>query len=173
MTQFQVGDIVRLKNYQTHQRVTHIAPGAQTISTKYLNTEHRYYDRSAGHFEHVKPKQSVKKAPEPMTKIFETKTDPKRYGSFLANDSQGKFVLEMKGNPPTVEAFAEIDIKEVIPYTVEINGAHFIAAEGQFKQGDVIVVGTDFRVVGKIDTGAHSAKKLPANVRRVMMEPVT
>ena len=51
--------------------------------------------------------------------LYATKEEPIRYGTYLTEDSQGRYVLEMKGGGG-VKAFDKDAIEEVVPYTVEL-----------------------------------------------------
>lgn len=52
--------------------------------------------------------------------LYQTKEEKPRFGTFLAKNSKGQMVLEMKGRDGDTEAFDPKDIEEVLPFTVQI-----------------------------------------------------
>lgn len=103
--------------------------------------EHRTW-REAEDFVFFDPQEAQ------MPTLYQTTDKKPRYGTFLTKDSQGRFVLEMKGGGG-VEAFDPADIEEVLPHTVELTRfeggsaggetRHYQIAEGQVKVGDVLL----------------------------------
>ncbi|WP_157385590.1 hypothetical protein [Mesorhizobium sp. STM 4661] len=81
-----------------------------------------------------------------MSKLYQTITEPNRFGSFLAHNSAGQIVLEMKGTSGGVEAFNPDAVEEVRPYTVAaVSGGsprHFITKKGSVDKGDVVLTPT-------------------------------
>lgn len=55
----------------------------------------------------------------PMNKLYQTKGEPVQYGTYLAINSKGRIVLEMKGTAE-VKDFAKNEIEEVKPFTVAL-----------------------------------------------------
>lgn len=96
------------------------------------------------------PEQEPEKEVEPMAKLYQTKDKDPRFGTFLTKNSNGHFVLEMKGENGKVEAFPEDKIEEVLPYTIELSrlgvegspkgsSCHVIGVKGQVKKDDVLL----------------------------------
>jgi hypothetical protein len=163
---FQVGDIVKLRGCTGHQQVT--KAGSSVISTKYLNTRHRYYDRRVSDFELIK-QPKPRPMEDHMNTLFQTKEPKPRYGRFIAENPEGKTVLMMNNG---YEDFDPKDITEVIPYTVQIefsNGQthHYAIQEGQLEVDDLVVMGIHLGRVRKVDTKVRSLKKLAKDLRRV------
>lgn len=84
-----------------------------------------------------------------MAKLYQTKEDTPRFGTFLATNSQNKIVLEMKGSG-TVEAFDPEQVEVVRPYTVKLSylsgipgsktkSVDFIAVKGSVQADDLVV----------------------------------
>jgi len=115
---------------------------ASAMSYHYNNqSEYRTW-READDFVFFDPQEA------PMPTLYQTTDQKPRYGTFLTKDSQGRFVLEMKGGGG-VEAFDPKDIEEVLPHTVELTRfeggdhvgekRHYQMAEGKVKMGDVLL----------------------------------
>jgi len=97
------------------------------------------------------------------------KTNDGKYGTFLTRDSEGNFVLELKGGGGGVAAYLEADLEEVRPYTVEIRGfpkpdhdrvRHYNFKKGSVKVGDIVMqlsTGKYFEVT-KLDSKADARK---------------
>ncbi|MES0134467.1 hypothetical protein NKJ88_05790 [Mesorhizobium sp. M0016] len=81
-----------------------------------------------------------------MSKLYQTIADPNRFGSFLAYNSAGQIVLEMKGAGANVQAFNQDEVEEVRPYTVAaVSGGsprHYITKKGSVDKGDVVLTPT-------------------------------
>ena len=63
--------------------------------------------------------QTTDQKEETMTMLYQTKEDKPRFGTKLATNSSGQFVLEMK-DTGAVEAFDADKLEEVLPYTIAI-----------------------------------------------------
>jgi len=86
-------------------------------------------------------------------KLYQTKEEDPRYGTFLTKNSLGQMVLEMKGEGGKCEGFAEGDIEIVTPHTVELtrigisheekrgqtNSLHIVTKAGQVAKDDVLL----------------------------------
>lgn len=99
--------------------------------------------------------QPSKKEKEAMTKplLYQTKTEPARYGTFLITNSKGEMVLEMKGENGKCEPFAEGDIEVVTAFTVQLtrigftheekrgatNSCNIVANKDQLSKDDVLL----------------------------------
>lgn len=109
-------------------------------------------------------------------KLYQTK-DGKRFGTFLARNSAGKLVLELKDKAGGVEAFAPEEVEVVTPYTIGVHSdggpAHYETPAGSVKVGDLLILGdsgVNFAVVTELDTKKDGAK--PLNARRILTEAV-
>lgn len=115
-----------------------------------------------------------------MNKLYETKEETPRFGTYLAINSAGRLVLEMKGTG-NVETFDKKDVEEVKPYTVRVRygtqnngskGYEFFAKKGEVSVGDLLYL-TDYKefaVVDAVDTKSNRATK-NLHGRRVLSEP--
>lgn len=109
---------------------------------------------------------------EPMTmkdKLYKTVTD-NRYGTGLAIDSDGKFVLKMQ-DTNTFESFMEGDLKRVMPYTFDVQFVtgrsdvtySYRGREGQVEVGDILMLtGSSYSIglVVAINTESEKATKI-------------
>lgn len=123
---FKVGDLVRLKNGKAIMKVLEIGTGLRenTIRAQYLSRldDKDYYHhqpkwRVVTDYVHI---DTTAKESEPMSKLYETVGEPTMFGTKIATNSQGQYVLEMKGKNGEVKAYDPSDLKEVLPYTVTL-----------------------------------------------------
>lgn len=81
-----------------------------------------------------------------MSKLYQTIAEPIQFGAFLAFNSAGQVVLEMKGTGGGVSAFNPDAVEEVRPYTVAaVSGGsprHYITKKGAVEKGDVVLTPT-------------------------------
>jgi hypothetical protein len=102
-----------------------------------------------------------------MSDLYQTKDAEPRFGTKLTENSQGQFVLEMKGEGGKVEAFNPADLVLVIPYTVQLvcvppneSGMHIQSEPGKLNKDDILIStsnGKMFRV-SAVDTKNRSPK---------------
>jgi NADPH-dependent curcumin reductase CurA len=116
-----------------------------------------------------------------MTKLgqlYKVKDSEDVYGTFLTTDSQGRFVLEMKGSE-AIKAFAEDSLEAVRPYTVAIKftgpggstGYHYIATAGQVEKGDIVIIGGSLAEVVALDTKSEEAVERLEG-RKIVTQPL-
>ena len=99
-----------------------------------------------------------------------TKAKPKvEYGNYLATNSTGQLVFEIKGTGE-VKAYAKDKVKEVVPYTVRLSDRQvYETEEGKVKKGDILLMNGAIETVTDIDIKLKgSFPQLTA--RRVMTE---
>ncbi len=116
-----------------------------------------------------------------MTELYQTKTAPERFGTFLAKNSRGEIVLEIKGTGEVV-AFKPDEIEVVTPYTVNLqpldkalSSVHVLATIGEVELQDVLLeldTGIVFRVTA-LDTKAKSPKPNRSKWLKIPASPVT
>ena len=91
------------------------------------------------------------------------------YGTYLATNSEGKFVLEMKGSTE-LKTVNKNEVEEVLPHTVEISfgsdsrGYAFFCDKGKLEVGDIIMrMDSSYKgtigFVTAIDTKSKAATK--------------
>jgi hypothetical protein len=110
-------------------------------------------------------------------KLFKT-LDGKRFGTGLAIDSDGKYVLKMQDNG-NFEAFSESELKRVMPYTFDVefltgntnrqNRYSYRGREGQVEVGNILLLNDSMsiaRVVG-VNTESENATKTFDGVKLV------
>ena len=105
-----------------------------------------------------------------MTKtntLYQVK-DTDRFGTYLATNSKGQWVLEMKDTSKP-EVFDPSNVEEVLPYTVGVKFLtntnnttyHYTSKEGEVNKGDIVFVDrtSGFARVTGVDTKSKSATK--------------
>ena len=116
--------------------------------------------------------------------LFETKDG--KFGTKCGENSEGKWIIEIKGAGGEVKAYDKEDLTEVVPYTVELmrlnsephvkpEKRHYRAEKDSVKTGEVLMQLTTsalWRVVA-IDTKCRSAQSSKNGFVRLMTEPVT
>jgi hypothetical protein len=114
-----------------------------------------------------------------MATLYQTKEETPRFGTKLAVNSAGKYVLEMKGTGEVL-AFAPADVEVVMPYTVRVRMSggktggeyDFFSVPGALKKGDCVgTVGYGIVVVTAVDTKSSRATK-PLRGRKLVSEPL-
>lgn len=99
-----------------------------------------------------------------------------RYGEHIATNSTGDLVLEMKGENGKVETFPKAKVKEVLPYTCVIGGAHWeVPVEAGLEEGDLLLFpeARDFLMVEKVDSQSKRRNQLPRGVRKIASTKIT
>ena len=99
-----------------------------------------------------------------LGQLYQTKEDKPRYGTYLATDTNGDTVLEMKGKTSEFESFKADDIERVIPYTVEISfmggGGDYQVPKDSVEVGDYVLSECNgYGRVTNIDTKQECADK--------------
>jgi hypothetical protein len=103
---------------------------------------------------------------EDMTTLYQTNENPPRFGTLLTKNSEGHFVLEMKGEGGKVEVYSRDNLTEVLPYTASFEplgtGAifHAVIEKGSLKTGDFIVKDNRLFRVFKLNTKKRCASAL-------------
>lgn len=187
---FKEGDLVRLVNGKKPQRVidTHYQKiSGWRIRAAYLEA-HDYVSyppkwRTAR--DYVLYNRASEAEPQEntyMAKLFQINTgdnEPK-FGTYLATNSVGHLVLEIKGTGE-VRAFSPEDVSEVKPYTVALkfvgassrNPTHYRSKPGALERGDMVIfVDGAIAIVTKIDTKQEGAQSLGKGVRKLVTAPL-
>lgn len=184
---FSPGDIVRLKTGKSPQRVVRTRwdqyRKIQQVIAYYLSSESeiRRYQQISGSQEipHAflrhprdqhdfvlwEPETEDQPKEKMMTDLYQVRmqddNETPRFGTKLTENSQGQYVLEMKGEGGKVEAFNPTDLELVVPYTVQLvcvppndSGMHIQCEAGKLEKGDLLILesnGKMFRVAA-VDT---------------------
>ena len=112
-----------------------------------------------------------------MSKLYQTKEETPRFGTLLATNSAGKYVIEMKGTGEVL-TFDKGDVEEVKPYTVRIkfqdssNEYDYLSRKGDVEKGDMIIVDGNGHIakVTAVDTKSDRATK-ELSGRKVVTAP--
>ncbi len=111
-------------------------------------------------------------------KLFETEDG--RFGTYLTENSAGKYVLEMKGKDGDVEAFEPDKVTLVRPHTILVKRIstqakllQWQAKKGVVEVGDLLVNkdGTRYMVL-EVDSNADTNQKAPDGMRKVPTEAI-
>jgi uncharacterized protein YodC (DUF2158 family) len=205
---FQKGDLVRLKNGTAPIVVTN-TNGSNYIEGVYLHgkksTYRHWYDfvdwdhkdeytHREQYFDDyfneigvtinwekygLGPDNSTETGENDMNKLYETNEKKPRYGTHIATNSNGQYILEIKGTNGAVEPWDKDNLKEVKPYVVKLRSSvgncsvYLSAEEGQFVKGEVLIrEDVMFVVVGVgVDSKPDNSFK-PSQFRRVLTEEI-
>lgn len=156
--------------------------------TDYSGESYGSYDsrtwREADDFVHLDPQPE--KEPEmsqPVIALYETKDG--KFGTKCGENSEGKWIIEIKGAGGQVKAYDKEDLTEVVPYTVELmrlnaergvqpEKRHYRAEKDSVKTGDVLMQLTTsalWRVVA-VDTKCRTAQSSKNGFARLLTEAV-
>lgn len=181
---FNVGDIVRLKNGTAPQVVRALLPHASypchwLIKATYQNDpDGDLYGsswRAARDYVKLDPDthedlvfdENEPKRKNDMPKLYQVNAETDTFGTFLAHNSEGQIVLEMKGDGGKVRAFNKSDLTEVKPYTVALTNSmsgqrhvQYRVVKGSLAVGDLVAVKGQILTVAAVNTGASGAPAL-------------
>lgn len=198
---FSPGDIVKLKTGKSPQRIVKIRwdqyQKIWKVFAYYLSSDREIrrhqeitgnYDipdvllrrpRDQHDFELYQPTEEKETV---MTDLYQTKDTTPRFGTKLTENSQGQFVLEMKGEGGKVEAFNPEDLELVVPYTVQLDcvvpgesGMHIQCEKGKLEKNDLLMSVTTGRIyrVSHVDTKNRSPKAGPFQFLKIQGEHIT
>lgn len=183
---FFKGDLVRLKTGKQPMEVSRCTWSASKkewrVYADYLSTRLEYRGavspRSADQFtfHELDAKRTAQKETEQMAKLFQINEGEHKgkFGTYLATNSEGKLVLEIKGGDGAPVALSKADVEEVKPYTVaiNINGSlqTFQVPKGSLAVGDIVINSTlAIGRVSQLDTKSDTHK--PSNgLRKLVTE---
>jgi hypothetical protein len=163
----EVGNIVRLKTgtspmvviYKTHK---------DYISCKYLNSGHVLEFRNIKDF--VMYEEETTQGKDTMTLYQFTVNADTKYGTYLATNSQGMFVIEEKGSGVIYTVNKDV-VEEVMPYTIDVvflgsagdTVYGYLAEANKYNVGEVYLLkaplGHSLVAVVKVDTKSKKATK--------------
>ncbi len=175
MQKFNVGDIVKVKSTGNHYTVVSEAgswyPICEPVPTNYglkrvipnsrreLAKDNLVFVGKASEY-----KEKLKKEKE-MNTLYEFKVmGVTHYGTRLAVNSAGKWVMEVKGQDlPTV--VDKNDCEKVVPYTIKVvsltgssNPCHAVVEKGKYRVGQLFLTNNGIVKVVQLDTGVEGAK---------------
>lgn len=179
---FRVGDHVVLKTGASPQiiREMRVAHGCELqLRTEYLSGLNYRGVKPITRFrpasDYLKVDLISNKEEGKVAKLYQVKGQ-EVFGTYLATNSEGKIVLEIKGANGEPRAFKPDEIEIVQPYTITArsptNGSKsFRVAKGSVEVNDLIIAGGDFFVVTKLDTKNENAQVLKS-ARLVKTSPL-
>lgn len=175
---FKEGDIVRLKAGSSPIRVTHIC--GTYIDGVYVKSDKEVYQRHQDYFVHYEGEATMTNT----NKLFVFKdnfnTNVDLYGHYLATNSQGEWVMEVKGSGQ-IMAIAKDKVQEVLPYTISVKFMDdgttysYLASKDQFPVGFYLVKGysqSSFQIaqVTAVDTKSNKATKEFAPIGKLAVD---
>lgn len=115
-----------------------------------------------------------------MTKIgtlYKT-VDGDTYGTYLATNSQGHYVLEMRDGKGTVKSYEKSAIEEVVPYTFSVkwqgasSDVHYLGEKGKVAVDDLFLCKTHLKYgrVNHVDTKVRECNKVLKAYRMTGLE---
>lgn len=163
---FHIGDIVRLKTGTAPIEVTDAT--AHWITGTYLKSKTEVYLRNTRDFV-MYDKINTTQGKDTMTLYQFTVNNDTKYGTYLATNSQGMFVMEEKGSGVIYTVNKDV-VEEVMPYTIDVvflNSTDtvygYLAETNKYKVGDVYLLktllGHSLVTVVKVDTKSKKATK--------------
>lgn len=163
---FHIGDIVRLKTGTAPIEVTDAT--AHWITGTYLKSKTEVYLRNTRDFV-MYDKINTTQGKDTMTLYQFPVNNDTKYGTYLATNSQGMFVMEEKGSGVIYTVNKDV-VEEVMPYTIDVvflNSTDtvygYLAETNKYKVGDVYLLktplGHSLVTVVKVDTKSKKATK--------------
>lgn len=163
---FRIGDIVRLKTGTAPIEVTDAT--AYWITGIYLKSKTEVYLRNSRDFV-MYDKINTTQGKDTMTLYQFTVNADTKYGTYLATNSQGMFVMEEKGSGVIYTVNKDV-VEKVMPYTIDVvflNSTDtvygYLAETNKYKVGDVYLLktplGHSLVTVVKVDTKSKKATK--------------
>jgi hypothetical protein len=180
---FEKGDIVRLRKGKLPLRVVTCYKITKRYDLMYLHSEDMKYYVPESNI--VAYEEQPEQKENQMTQLYEfvdATTNTTKFGTQLATNSEGKWVMEVKGTGEVLVIPAK-DAKKVMPYTIgvkfEQNGQeyHYLAEKGKYEQGQVFITNSlngnyQIAVIHRINTESDKANKEFTPVARVLTEKV-
>ena len=164
---FKVGDSVRLKNGTAEIEVTKVWVGANSayLDGKYVNSENYVTQRNQDDFVPYDGESKMTST----NKLYTWHHDVDLYGHYLATNSQGEWVMEVKGSGQ-IMAVAKDRVQEVLPYTIGVQFGdskttyHYLADKDKFDVGFYLVrsdLNNNWQIakVTSVDTKSAKATK--------------
>lgn len=175
---FKEGDIVRLKAGNAAIRITYIC--GTYITGRYVKSDNEVYQRHQDYFVHYEGEATVTNT----NKLYVFKDNFNNavdlYGHYLATNSQGEWVMEVKGSGQ-IMAIAKDKVQEVLPYTISVKFVDggttysYLASKDQFPVGFYLVKayshdGWQIAQVTAVDTKSNKATKEFAPIGKLAVD---
>ena len=167
-----VGDLVTHLNGKKPIEVNDISCGWVYGTYESGRTIHHHYYK-------FKPYNQNNKIDTMKEQLFTwTENEQEVYGTKLAVNSAGQYVLEVKGTNQIITKDVD-ELVEVLPYTfmakIGNTECHFTGTAGSLKKGDIIIqsingIATKIWTVKELDTKNKTAKKFVG--RRLVTEAI-
>ena len=175
---FQVGDIVRLKTGTAPIQVTEAT--AYWVSGTYLKSKAEIYLRKANDF--VLYEEATTQGKDTMNTLYQFTADKAvKYGTYLATNSSGMYVMEEKGTG-SIFTVDKSTVEEVLPYTIGVKflGSSttysYFANPETFKVGELYLMeapsGLCLVNITDLNTKSKSATKDFKPISKIQAVPV-
>jgi hypothetical protein len=172
---FNVGEIVKLKTGTAPIKIT--SCNKNFLSGDYLNTNHKIHCRTVNDFELHPDYQQKENAMSNAQTLYQfnlkdtlTGTETQHFGHYLATNSAGQWVMEVRGTGQLVTV-DKASVEEVLPYTVGVkfmNSSstsiyHYFSEKDKFGEGFYLMKDREgYTVIVQLvflDTKSKSATK--------------
>lgn len=161
--EFYVGDVVKLKGGTSELVV--LAVKGDYVTAKYLKSDVTLFNRPVHQFNLVK--KEAKMTDTVKLYQFPSATGEDLYGHYLATNSQGSWIMEVKGSG-TILAVDKAKVVEVLPYSLGVQYCaggtvyNYLAEKDKFTLGFYLYeTSSGWQVVRvvKLDTKSNKATK--------------
>ena len=175
---FKVGDIVRLYSGTAPIEVTEVK--GTYLNGKYIKSENSIYDRHQDNFVSYEREATMTNTNKLYVFKDNFNTNVDLYGHYLATNSQGEWVMEVKGSG-MIMAIAKDKVQEVLPYTINVKFVDsgttysYLANKDQFPVGFYLVKayshdGWQIAHVTAVDTKSNKATKEFAPIGKLAVD---
>lgn len=143
VTKPKIGDVIFYKNGHKVYKIIDSDPFSSEIDIECIHNCRVYSNLSADRFVKAKVVENEDGENEMTNKLFQVVGEEK-FGAYLATNSSGQYVLEIKGNGE-VKAFDKDKLEEVLPWTFSVkfadsnNNYHFRGQKDSVAKGDVLM----------------------------------
>jgi len=167
---WKVGEVYFLENGHSPFIIKNMPPCAPWSRRDECNVVQEYLSGATGTTTKTYLCKAIEEGENDMTKLYEIKQEGKEtlYGTKLAKNSAGQWVMEVKGTGQVITADPN-QVEEVLPYTIGVNFEskgqtyHYTSEAGVAEVGDLFVVdapsGRAIVQVSGVDTKSKSATK--------------
>lgn len=169
-TQFNIGQLVKLKTGKSPQRVTdrrwNHSQKCVEIRCEYLTSGKVLEFRPESNYEiYIETTKEELKENTMKGKLYQT-LDGSMYGEYLVTDADGKYVLKLTTGE--YKAYDAAELKRVMPFTFDVvfNGMSgkrysYLGTAGSVDVGDILMEANDFTIarVVAVNTESELANK--------------